>query len=152
MMGALANKQTVVPVIDWSRHDVKTWLEQYIAWLDDNPIAMRASLGAKSPCQSLIDQMNPQPKKSGRRGNGRYDITDTEGFVLMKLLSVMERFESRDLAGARHVLGAMYMNHASYSEVARLNDWSVHEVRQLELLGVGWLACAMSGAFVCAAY
>ncbi len=151
-MGALAEKQTVIPVIDWSRHDVKTWLEQYSAWLEDNPMARRISLSAKSPCQSVIDQMNPQPTRSCRRGNGRYDITDTEGFVLMKLLRVLERFESRGLDGAHHVLGAMYINHASYSEVSRLNDWSVHEVRQLELLGVGWLACAMSGAFVCTAY
>ena len=70
----------------------------------------------------------------------------------MKLLQVLERFESRDMRGAVHTVITMYVHHASYSEVARLNNWSMHEVRCKELLGLGFLGCAMSGAFVCTAY
>lgn len=147
-MGSVLNgKRTVMPVIDWSRHTPKEWLENYGAWLDDNPLAWRVSMDTKSPSQTLIEMMTLSSSSHTRKKPlVRYDMTDTEGFVLMHILRL---FHLSDDSGMAHVVSCLHISNLSYSEVERLNDgqWSIHEIRRLEQLGLGWLTCAMSGIF-----
>lgn len=146
MGSVLSGARTVMPVIDWSRHTPKEWLENYGAWLDDNPLAKRVSLHVKSPCQILLEMSGAKSKRTPKKVMYGYDMTDTEGFMFMRILKAFEQSADSDMC---YVVQRLYVDNLSYSEVARLNQsvWSVHDIRQLEQQGLGWISCALSGAF-----
>lgn len=140
----MGSKPTLMPVVNWQRHTAEEWLEGYGIWLEDNPTARRFFLGTFSPCQAAAELGT---YRRSRRSHSRHDITDTEGFRLMKLL---QRFSSLryDDPLLQHAYGAVLYRHVeglSWPEVARqMGGLDLNEVRAARIAGLAWLSGAMA--------
>lgn len=141
----MGSKPTLMPVVNWQRHTAEEWLEGYGIWLEDNPTAKRVFLGTKSPCACAAELST---YRRSRRNHSRHDITDTEGFMLMRLLQRFERMGYTDpvLLDAHAAVVHVHVHGLSYAEAARHLNIDINDLRASRRAGLGWLAGAMAFA------
>lgn len=139
----MGSKPTLMPVVNWQRHTAEEWLEGYGIWLEDNPTAKRVFLGTKSPCACAAELST---YRRSRRNHSRHDITDTEGFMLMRLLQRFERMGYTDpvLLDAHAAVVHVHVHGLSYAEAARHLKIDINDLRASRRAGLGWLAGAMA--------
>lgn len=139
----MGSKPTLMPVVNWQRHTAEEWLEGYGIWLEDNPTAKRVFLGTKSPCACAAELST---YRRSRRNHSRHDITDTEGFMLMRLLQRFERMGYTDpvLLDAHAAVVHVHVHGLSYAEAARHLNLAIIQLREARVAGLSWLAGAMA--------